>query len=323
MVTNSIILTSGKLTEEIYLIDLEQYNLPRVSSAFALETPESNVIMDAGTSNDVQTILKFMADHGLSREKTSYLIPSHYHFDHFGGGLDLWKEIKKSNPNVKILTTEKTRKQLQDTSLHMKRVRRTFGDFIGTMEPLPDEAYKIVDPDEPVKIPGLERKQSLQLVSTPGHTDDHVSPAFFKNGQPKFIFLSEGAGSLVHSKKLVTISSSMPPEFNFKTYIRSLEKIIDLKPETAGYGHYGVVKGQKSVREILEEHVTFSHFFRKFVKEKFTEGGGKTRYIVEQFIKQELVHRADVEHQSNELMVRTLVALVYGQLIDLGLRQPK
>ncbi|MFW9993379.1 MAG: MBL fold metallo-hydrolase [Candidatus Odinarchaeota archaeon] len=321
---NSIATVSGKITNEIHLIDIEQYNLPRVNSVFALETPKSVVIMDIGTSNDIKTILHYMTSNGLSPKKIRYLVPSHYHFDHFGGGWALWKEISEHyNPEVKILTTERTRKRLQDPVLHMKRVKRTFGDFIGIMEPLPDEAYEMVNPDEPVEISGLASSKSFQLVATPGHTDDHVCPALLDEGHLEFVYLSEAAGGFMNSRKLVTISSSMPPEFDFTKYIRSLEKLIELKPSNAGYGHFGAVKGGDSVMEVLEEHHAFSYFFRDFVEEKYAEGGGEARYIVEQFIEKELEKRVDSRENGKELMTNTMVALVYGQLIDLGLREPK
>ena len=242
--SNPIITTSGKITSEIYHLDIEQYGLPRSCSIFLLTTSESVVIMDTGTSNDVNSILNLMRSNNLPLKKTKYLVPSHHHFDHLGGGWKLWKTIRKFNPEMKILTIERTKKLLQNPKSHLKRAKRTYGDFVGSMEPLPDDnAYEIVEPDEPIKIPGLKRSKHLQLVSTPGHTYDHICPTLFENNKAKFTYLGEAAGSLLHSQKLVTLPSSMPPEFNFKIYIKSLEKIIDLMPLNTRYAHAGAVRG--------------------------------------------------------------------------------
>ncbi|UCE13006.1 MAG: MBL fold metallo-hydrolase [Candidatus Heimdallarchaeota archaeon] len=317
---NPIITTSGKITQEIYHLDIGQYHIPRSCSVFLLITPKSIVIMDTGTSEDVYSILKFMKNQFPLR-RVRYLIPSHHHFDHSGGMWKLWKIIKDYNPEVKILTIERTKKLLQDPNSHHERAKRTFGDFIGIMEPLLDEnAYEIVEPSDLIKIPGLNQSQHLQLVSTPGHTLDHVCPTLFEKDKVKFTYLGEAAGGLLHSKQLVTLPSSMPPEFDFRVYIQSLEKLIEMKPQNSGYSHAGAVIGHEGVSEALIENKEYSFFFRDFVKSKFSERG-ETRFVVEQFIEQELKARSDVP--MNELYTNYVVAVVYGQLIDLGLKGPK
>ncbi|MHA2204010.1 MAG: MBL fold metallo-hydrolase, partial [Candidatus Hodarchaeales archaeon] len=295
-----------------------QYNLPRSCSIYLLMTPESVIIMDVGTSDGVNFILAFLKEKNVSLKKIKYLIPSHHHFDHFGGGWKLWGKIKEINPDVKVLTTVKTKKLLQNSKEHLHRARRTFGDLIGIMKPLSDDAFNIVEPGEPIQIPGFEKE--FKLVSTSGHTCDHVCPTLSHNGKTEFVYLSECAGGLLHSQKLITVPSSMPPDFNFNTYMQSLKKIINLKPLNVGYAHAGAVRGHEGVKQVLEEHVDFSFFFRDFVKNKFIERG-ETRYVVEQFIEQEMKERSDV--YLNELYSNYVVAVVYGQLVDLGFKEPK
>ncbi len=292
--------------------------MPRSCSIFLLMTPESVVIMDVGTSDDVNSILEFMKNINLPLKKVKYLVPSHHHFDHFGGGWKLWETIRKNNPEIKILTTEKTKRLLQDPNDHINRAKRTFGVYVGIMEPVPDEAYEIVGTDEPIQIPGFEK--GFKLIATPGHTSDHVCPTVFNDDITEFVYLSECAGGLLHSQKLITLPSSMPPEFDFNTYIQSLQKIIDLKPLNTGYAHAGVVRGQDGVMQALKENIEYSFYFRDFVKSNFLKQG-ETRYVVEQFIKREMEKRSDIPY--NELYTNYVVAVVYGQLIDLGLKEPK
>lgn len=318
---NPIITTTGKITSEIIHLDIEQYSRPRSCSIFLLVTPESIVVMDIGTSNNVHSFLDFMKNNNLALKKVKYIVPSHHHFDHLGGGWKLWKTIRKINHEVKILTIERTKKLLGDPASHLNRARRTFGDLVGKMEPLTDDdAYEIVEPDEPIKIPGLNRSKHLQLVSSSGHTADHVSPTLFEDNKVKFMYLGEAAGGLLHSQRLVTLPSSMPPEFDFKTYIQSLEKLIELKPQNSGYSHAGAVIGHEGVKKALKENKEYSYYFRDFVKNKFSEKG-ETRYVVEQFIEQEMKDRSDAP--ISDLYTAYVVAVVYGQLVDLGLKKPK
>ncbi|MFW9903730.1 MAG: MBL fold metallo-hydrolase [Candidatus Thorarchaeota archaeon] len=318
MKSSSIIKTSGKITDDIFHLDLNQYNIPRSCSVFLLITPQSIVIMDIGTSNDVKTIFECLKTINLPLKNIRYLVPSHHHFDHFGGGWKLWNIIKKFNPQVKVLTTEETKKYLQKPQRHLNRAKRTFGERIGLMKPLPEEAYEITELNESIPIPGLDKQ--FKLLPTPGHTSDHVCPVIEKNGQTEFVYLSECAGGLLHSKKLLTVPSSMPPDFNFGTYIQSLRNVLTLKSLNVGYAHAGAVRGQEVVKQVLEEHIEFSFFFRDFVKKKFTERK-KTRYVVEQFLDQEMKKRS--EAHNHELYVNYVVAVVYGQLVDLGLKKPK
>ena len=131
MSSNPIIRSSGPINEDILHVDLIQYDSPHVCSAFILNTDKSSVILDCGTSNDVLTLIAYLQKQKLSLKQISYLIPSHYHFDHFGGGWKLWELIYNKNPEVKILTTELTKEYLQNPEPHMKRAVRTFGKSIG------------------------------------------------------------------------------------------------------------------------------------------------------------------------------------------------
>jgi glyoxylase-like metal-dependent hydrolase (beta-lactamase superfamily II) len=315
-----IITKSEKITEEIYHVDVMAYAVKRLTSTFVLETPEAVAIIDTGTSDDVHKILRFLKKQSISLQKVKYLVPSHFHFDHFGGGWKLWEMLKEENPAVKVMTTQKTHDQLQDPALHMTRAERTFGEFVGEMRPLPENAYEIVEPDTPLPIPGLGIGKTFQLVSTPGHTADHCSPALLENGHASFIFGAEATGTLFHSSKLVTFGTSMPPEYDATAYSKSLQKIMALKPQAVGYCHFGVVKGEEAVMQVLKENLEFTTFFKDYVKRKFEEGGG-VRHVVDEFIKEVAPARSD--RLASGMLVKIIVALVYGQLIDLGLKEPK
>ncbi len=315
--------SSGLITNNVIHIDLEQYNSTEVCSAFLVTTPESNVILDCGTSNDVPTLLTHITTNlRISLKKIKYLIPTHYHFDHFGGGWFLWKQIKEYNPEVKILTTLKTKEQLQEPTLHMKRAGRTFGNMIGEMQGIPEEAFEIIFPDEEILLPGFNETQSLSLVPSPGHCDDHVCPTLFNNYETEFMFLGEAAGTRMNPKNLLTLGTSMPPEFNFTTYVQSLERLIKFNPKNIGLGHFGVIKGQEFALQLMKENLEFTHHFRTFVKDKYEEKN-ETKWIVDQFIEHELEGRVDPSQIDMRFLTRIIVALVYGQLIDLGFRKPK
>ncbi|MHA2055276.1 MAG: MBL fold metallo-hydrolase [Candidatus Hodarchaeales archaeon] len=323
MNVSSLIRESGRITSNIHHIDLFQYNAPEISSAFLIKTSEAVCIIDCGTSEDVSQVLKYVKkDLGGSLSQVQYLIPSHHHFDHFGGGWKLWEEVAKRNPDVKILTSELTKEVLQHPETHMQRAKRTFGEFIGEMKPLPDKAFEIVKPNTSIYLEGLFEEMNFHLLETPGHTLDHISPILSNHDEALFMFVGESAGTLFHSSKLVTLGTSMPPDFNYSKYIESLKKTIMLNPSIIGFGHFGVIYGREESSFILRDNLNFSSIFRDFVKEKFSERN-ETKYVVDEFIELELGKRVDSDHANNPFFRKVVLALVYGQLVDLGLRDPK
>ncbi len=64
-----IITASGKLTKEIYHIDIQAYAVKKLISTFVLETPEAVAIIDTGTSDDVNRLLRFMKKLGISSKE--------------------------------------------------------------------------------------------------------------------------------------------------------------------------------------------------------------------------------------------------------------
>lgn len=310
---------SGWITENVYMLDILQYNIPSICTTFIIRSKNKIAVLDSGTSNETDNIILTLKNLKIDLTDVDYLIPSHYHFDHAGGMWKLWETISKKNKEVKIVTTSQTQERLlHHTDLHLKRARRTFGDFVGIMNTPPLKAFEIVSYNE---ILPLDFDLTLKIIDTPGHTADHSSPLLLNSNFPEFIYLAEAAGTLFHSSQLTTLPSSMPPDFNYKSYINSLEKLISINALNAGYCHIGCVKGVKNVKNVLVDNLNYSKFFRDYLIKKYNEGQGSTRYIVNEFIKNEAPKRTDLPIEG--LFSNTILAVVFGQLIDLGLKKFK
>ncbi|MHA1999875.1 MAG: hypothetical protein ACTSU9_17320 [Promethearchaeota archaeon] len=65
---------SGKVTDQIFHVNLRQFGMPRLTSAFILETPECVIIMGTGTSDDIRAITRFLKKEGIPLEKVKYLV---------------------------------------------------------------------------------------------------------------------------------------------------------------------------------------------------------------------------------------------------------
>jgi glyoxylase-like metal-dependent hydrolase (beta-lactamase superfamily II) len=231
---------------------------------------------------------------------------------------------------VKILTNEQTMELLNDYEFHLNRAKRTFGNFIGKMEPIEEEAFELIDPIEDFqKISDSDTRLktfhvndspiSLKIVSSPGHTPDHQCPLFIRQGEIDFIFFGEAVGTIYHSSELVTMPTSMPVFYNHEKYMTTLHKLQDINAHLAGFCHFGVVKGQKNVNYIINEHKKFIQSFRKKVKQ-FYQHKPKTRYVVSQ-IMPHLTKRTDLVGKEHLVMKNIVLGVVYGMMMDLGYRK--
>jgi glyoxylase-like metal-dependent hydrolase (beta-lactamase superfamily II) len=325
-----ITIDSGKINDYIHHIDLRQFATDRILSGYIAEFDHASIIFEMGSSFEVKHLLRYAKKNEIALSNVKYLITSHHHFDHCGGLWKLYEEIKKYNSNVKILTNPKTKEFLNNPEDHLKRAKRIFGNIVGEMKPIREEAYKLIEPNEIFSsnpndyeiidifnVNGSEIK--LAILKTPGHTNDHQSTVFIKNGKLEFIFLGESAGSLYHSSKLVTTPNSAPTQFNYNDYMKTLKNLSKLNPEQAGFSHFGVVNGKKNVREIISDHSSIMEQFRAKVIEYYNEKS-ETKYVCEK-IKTFVFPRTDLFREGNLFIDNMILMVVYGMMMDLGYRK--
>ncbi len=332
MVQENIVTETGKISSYLHHIDLKEFGVTRILTSFIGEFDNCSVILDSGSSLEVKRLLKYAKKNKIPLSSFKYLITTHHHFDHTGGMWKLYEVIKKHNPDVKIITNQKTKELLNDYEYHLNRAKSTFGKFIGEMKPIEENAFKIIEPTanfginsnsfdiiDTFNVNGEEIK--LSILNTPGHTPDHQCPFFIRDGKIDFIFLGEAVGTLYHSTKLLTMPTSMPVYFKYKEYMETLEKLKKLnpKPSRAGFGHFGVVNGKKNVSEIILEHESFMKEYRAKIIEYYEEKP-ETKYVVEKILPF-LVTRTDLMGRDHPTLRKIILAIVYGMLLDLGYRR--
>ena len=326
-----ITVESGKINHYLHHVDLREFGARRILSCYIGEFDDTTVILDCGPSILVKNILRYMKRKDISQSSIKYLITSHHHFDHAGGMWKLYEEIKKHNTDVKIVTNHQTKDLLNDYEYHLNRAKSTFGNNIGEMNPIKEDAFKLIEPtkniaDKPhlfeiidtFKRNGEEVK--LSIIKTPGHTPDHQCPLFINNNNEiDFLFLGEAVGTMYHSTELLTLPTSMPIYFKYKEYMETLENLKKLSPFKAGFGHFGVVNGKDNVREIIVEHESFMKEYRAKII-KYYEEKPETQYVVEK-ITPFLLPRTDLWNGKHPVLTNVILAIVYGMMLDLGYRK--
>lgn len=324
-----ITLNSGKINEYLHHIDLKGFGTTRMLSAFLGVFDNYSILIDCGSSLDIKKCLRYFKRHQIPLSSFKYLITSHHHADHSGGMWKLYEELKKHNPQVKILTNKTTKALLNDYEHHLNRGKRTYGNLIGDMKPIEGSVFKIINPIinfnsnismlEPIDtFTSNESEIKLHILKTPGHTPDHQCPIFIKNGKIDFIFLGEAAGTLYHDSKLLTMPTSMPIYYNHEDYMKTLDDLTHIYPLKAGFGHFGIVNGEENVREIFLEHQSFMKKFKSLIISYYHEKP-ETKYILEK-IMPILTSRTDLSIEKNPVFKNVGLGIVYGMMLSLGLR---
>jgi glyoxylase-like metal-dependent hydrolase (beta-lactamase superfamily II) len=313
----------GKIQENLYLVDTLQFGVSRITSSFIYWDGETCVLMDVGTSDNVANLFRVIKKLKIPLNHVKGMVLSHYHFDHGGGSLNFYRRMVKKNPDFKIMVPQDTHDKLQNAEQHLIAAETTFGDFIGSMRAVPEEAFDIVQKDVDLPI-DFNDGSKLRLVSTSGHSLDHVSPSVIRNGEIKFTFLGEAAGTLFHGNKLVSLPTSMP-NFRYDGYYKSFKKLQALNPECIGFCHFGAIIGRDDVQTFMNEHIEYMERFRNKIQKLYNENPS-TRYILENTNEfwSERVDPWFSESKSSKAFFENLkLALTYGMMIDLGLRQVK
>lgn len=330
MVKELITLNSGKINEYLHHIDAQTYKTNRMLSLFLGEFDDGSVLIDCGSSLDIERSLRYFKKNNIPLSTFKYLITTHHHFDHVGGLWKLYEEVKKYNPDVKILTNSITKELLNDYKLHLKRGKRTYGDLAGVMKPIEESAFQIIKPnidfktnfdnhDNDLIFHLNDSEVILVIYYTPGHTPDHQCPAFIKGGNLDFIHFGEAVGTIYHSSELVTMPTSMPIFYNNEKYMDTLNNLEKLTPLKAGFGHFGLVNGEKNIRKLFLEHKSFMKKFREKIRKYYKEKP-ETSYVLEKMTPF-LYSRTDLSVEDNPVFSGISLAVVYGEMTSLGYRE--
>jgi len=110
----------------------------------------------------------------------------------------------------------------------------------------------------------------------------------------------------------------MPPGFRFDPFMASLEKLIKIQPQNIAFLPFRAITGAKDSFAALQDQKEFLPRYRSKIKELY-EKHRATRPVVEgmrPFIKE----RSDFP-QGNNVIDSIILAIVYGMLADLGLKE--
>lgn len=236
-------------------------------------------------------------------QKLKYLILSHSHFDHVGAVT----AIKRAFPDIEVLGSEATRevfnkpnavayikslnnalsKGAMNKDNPMSHVDLTIGDNI--------PFDRVVTDGEVIE---LGDGVSITVHEVPGHS--RCSIALFLEPD-KAIFTGESAGFYNEPGKIISEGLS-----DYGAYIKSLEKMRDLKPEVICLPHNGVIV-EDEANEYFDLAIKSGVEF-KGVVEGLLSGGKEVEGIVDELTGKE--YKGKITIQPKDIFKGNLRAMV-------------
>jgi glyoxylase-like metal-dependent hydrolase (beta-lactamase superfamily II) len=192
---------------------------------------DKSALIETGCPVQASEILEAMENVGYDAKELSYIIPTHVHGDHAGGAGILAQWL----PQARVVAHPKAAKFLADPSMIarlMQGFKLVFGDDaedrFGTMPPIPQEKFVLVDDGESISLGGRE----LKVIDTSGHAPYHLS---FLDTRTRGLFCGDAFGGYFSEIEVIYPSSS--PGSDPILTLESMEKLQGLNPEFVFFSH--------------------------------------------------------------------------------------
>src|SRR6056297_1975882 len=163
---------SGKICKGLHLVDLYMYDSSLFGNVMIVEDEDFTLIIDAGTSDSAGSIVNYLEFHDINL-KITVVLPTHHHFDHIGGLPRLMDFLSKKSAKTFVLAPEKMHSLLLSPESYAKSAKKGFDGVVGDLSPLDSKFVRNLLPNNHYK---LGDGWTMEVIETPGHCDDHVSP---------------------------------------------------------------------------------------------------------------------------------------------------
>ena len=213
------------MTWVAHLLDLEHLGRERVIGSYLLQA-DGPALVDCGPASCLGALRAGLAAHGLEVGDLCHLVLTHIHLDHAGAAGSLARE----NPRLLVHVSEIGAPHVVEPSRLERSARRLYGDDFdrlwGPLEPVPEERVRVVG----------DRVLGLEAFPTPGHASHHVS-YLAEDGS---CFSGDATGVRIPPSPYVA-PVAPPPDIDVEAWERTLDAIVERRPERLCQPHFGVV----------------------------------------------------------------------------------
>jgi glyoxylase-like metal-dependent hydrolase (beta-lactamase superfamily II) len=264
---------------DVYYLDTGMYDTAEYGSVYAVDA-ERPAIVDTGIGTRYENILDALREVGIAPGDLAYIVPTHVHLDHAGGGGFLADECEDAT----VVCHENGARHLVDPGRLWEGTKRAVGDeidFYTEPEPVPVERVRQVSGGDTVDLGDRE----LAVCDAPGHAPHQ---AFFHDPDADAVYTGDAAGIYVPSADAVG-PTTPPPNFDFEQCLEDTRAIRRLEPDTLLFGHFGPAG---NADDLLADHLAALTDWVKSVAAARSELGGDEA-VVERFAGDPPDHKVD------------------------------
>ena len=233
-------ITIHKHSKNLFWFDLSPNDEQDFISIYLIKD-KKNAVIETGPACAIDNLVEGIKQSGLKLSDIDYIIPTHIHLDHFGGGGNLMALCK----NATSVLHPKAAKHVSDIDKWWEGSR----DFLGEVaelygKPVPIPKSRVISADEDFDI-NLGSK-TLRALHTPGHAPHHVT---WVMGDEAFVGDSLGLWYPELDKSFPVT----PGYYRHDLAMDSIEKLSSLNLNYLHYTHFGPRKAAGAIEQIREE----------------------------------------------------------------------
>jgi glyoxylase-like metal-dependent hydrolase (beta-lactamase superfamily II) len=234
------------------------YHRSGLAASYLLESEGEAAFIDTGTSNSVPHLMAVLEAKGISPSQVRYVIPTHVHLDHAGGSGSLISQL----PNATLVIHPYGAKHLIDPSKLIAGATAVYGEEefakqFGQLIPIPEE--RVTEAPDGFRL--TFGKRELVCYDTPGHARHHIC---IFDQQSRGLFAGDTFGlaypELNSPSGPFIIPTTTPIQLNPDAWHKTLDRLMELKPEKIYLTHFGEVSHPDRLVQQLRQHLDeFTH----------------------------------------------------------------
>jgi len=220
-----------RLSECLSMIDV-QPPIPGQSEFIGIYVfgTEQVVLVDVGPHSSAGSLVEGLKVLGVNPNDVGHILLTHIHIDHAGATADLLKFL----PNAQVVVHPRGAAHLVNTEKLWQGSLQVLGDLAEKYGRPPNIPQERVLPAEDGMRIGLGNGIELEVIRTPGHAAHHLSFLEQKSG---LLFAGEAGGDYV--AKVDLLRPATPPPLIVEYKLASIDKLLERKPTTIYYAHFG------------------------------------------------------------------------------------
>ena len=252
----------NKHSDSVFWFDVMPHGEKNFVSVYVI-IDEKTVLIETGPASSTSNLVQGLNSIGIGLEDVDYVVPTHIHLDHFGGG----GHIMNLCPNAKAVVHPKAYKHVSNIDNWWKGSV----DFLGKIaelygKPIPISESNLISAEDGYEL--SLGKTSLVALHTPGHAPHHITWVY---GDEAFVGDSLG----LWYSDLNTSFPVTPGYYRHDLALDSIDRMSKLELKYIHYTHFGPRPAEGALSQVKSEFEIWM---------EIVEEGYRKTYSVDQIV---------------------------------------